>query len=624
MERNYCLVDGTVTDAYVDYLERRAQGGAALLFAEASYVRADGKGRLRQLGIDVDERTPGIRRLADAVHRHGALFGMELNHGGRTSQGRVSGFQPVAPSPVPCVVAGGDLPLELDVEEIHDLVECYGEAARRCVEAGVDVISIHAAHGYLIQQFLSPATNLRTDDFADPVRFLDLVIERVRANAPDLAVGIRLSAFEGSDGGLDADGMFERYSAARLDLLDFLDVSAGNYEAGQWTTQPGEFPRGVLAPYAARYRSLGLPVGVAGRINAAETVSSVVDGGQADFVSLARALHADPDFPRRVLAGERYRPCIGCNLCIDTLGTGEPVPCSVNPWVGREAEQDTRVPPGGPRVRVLVIGAGPAGLEAARTLAEQGHAVELVERSDHLGGQYAIASAMHEYPEYHNLLDWYGAELARLGVSVRTGVEVTAGLVADRSADALVVATGATGYRPDLPGVDLPHVQDVREFVDSGDPLPGAVTVWGADREGVAVADDLAARGARVLLIGPQSSLAPDVGRRAKMVVVPRLEASDAVRILLETNVVRIENGRLLVTSGGAQQWVDAPGPLLISQGVEPVTDLVPAVRALAPRLGVHVVGDAGGEGGSVHEAIRSGTSAAAAITRAAAQPGGA
>ncbi len=338
MERNYCDVDGTVAGRYVDYLARRARGGAALVFTEASYVRADGKGRARQMGIDADERIPAIGQAVEAVHREGALFGVQLNHGGRTAQGKVSGYAPVAPSAIPCEVVGGEMPHVLDAEDIYDLVDCYAAAATRCAEAGVDALTLHGGHGYLIHQFLSPAYNLRDDEFADPVRFVNLVIEAVRRAVPDGALGIHLSAFEGVPGGLDAEATLARVRLMRTDLLDYLDVSAGNYEAGQWIIQPGEWERGLLARYAQPYRDFGMPVGVAGRISTPDVAEQIVGGGQADFVSLARTLHADPDFPLRALDGRRYRPCIACNYCIDNLGSGEPIPCTVNPWVGREAD----------------------------------------------------------------------------------------------------------------------------------------------------------------------------------------------------------------------------------------------------------------------------------------------
>ncbi|MCR3744985.1 2,4-dienoyl-CoA reductase [Actinomadura glauciflava] len=253
MERNYCTPDGEMTRAYIDYLAARAEGGAALVFSEASYVRADGRGRARQAGVAEDRHIPGLAAMAAAVHEHGAKAGVELNHGGRTVRSRVSGLPPVAPSAVPCPPAGGDMPAVLGGEEVHDLVECYGRAARRCREAGVDVLSVHAAHGYLVHQFLSPLTNLRTDEFADPMRFLDLVLAAVRNAAPELCGGIRISAFEGVPGGLDAARTLELVRAARLDLIDFIDVSAGNYEAAQWMVQPGGVaprdpgrPRGAL------------------------------------------------------------------------------------------------------------------------------------------------------------------------------------------------------------------------------------------------------------------------------------------------------------------------------------------------------------------------------------------
>lgn len=320
MERNYCEIDGTMTRHYIDYLARRARGGAALVFTEASYVRADGKGRLRQMGVDVDERIADIARLAEAVHAKGSLLGVELNHGGRTAQGAVSGYAPVAPTAIPCHVVGGEMPQVLDTEEIHDLVHSYGEAAHRCRQAGVDVLSLHGGHGYLIHQFLSPAYNQRTDEFADPALFVNLVIEAVRQAAPEMAVGLRLSAFEGAEDGLDAAATLERMRSVDTASLDFLDISAGNYEAGQWIIQPGEWPRGLLAPYAPPFREFGVPIGVAGRISTPEAAARIVETGQADFVSLARTLHADPDFPNRAMDGGRYRPCIGCNYCIDNLG----------------------------------------------------------------------------------------------------------------------------------------------------------------------------------------------------------------------------------------------------------------------------------------------------------------
>ncbi|MFC6372974.1 FAD-dependent oxidoreductase [Nonomuraea thailandensis] len=668
MERNYCEPDGAVTGRYTAYLARRARGGAALVFAEAAYVRADGKGRLRQLGVDTDACVPGLARLAGAVHDGGALLGVELNHGGRTAQSAVSGFQPVAPSPVPCLPAGGELPREAPAAEVYELAAAYGQAARRCREAGVDVISIHGAHGYLVHQFLSPAFNLRADEFAHPLRFLGLVVEAVREQAgPGVAVGLRLSAHEGFEGGLTAGRTFELISRTRLDLLDFLDVSAGSYEAGQWSIQPAEWEPGLLAPYAGRYRALGLPVGVAGRINTPESAEAVVAGGLADFVSLARALHADPDFPRHALAGRGYRPCIACNLCIDRLGTGEPIPCAVNVRAGREylgpvtaparrdvapalpappdAPPDTPADHGAPLRRgtppttasgqgaVLVIGAGPAGLEAARLLAGPGYRVQVVEREERVGGRLALAGRLRAYPEHRRLLQWYVAELDRLGVSVRTGVEAARGRLAPTAylpeADAIVVATGGVGRMPDVPGVRSPHVHDVRDWLTLGLEAPRSCVVWGADREGVAVADHLAAGGAEVLIIGSQPSLAPEVGRRAKILLVPRLTENPRVRILLESTISAIEPERLLVRSGDHAEWLPLPGPLpgplLVSHGVvppsRPLSTLLAAFEELRPRLGVHVIGDAGDSGGSLHRCLVAAEEAAGAIARASARP---
>ncbi|HEY5857722.1 MAG TPA: FAD-dependent oxidoreductase [Aldersonia sp.] len=611
MERNYCEIDGTMTDRYIDYLARRAAGGTALVFTEASYVRADGKGRIRQMGADVDQRIPGIARMADAIHAHGALVGVELNHGGRTAQGAISGFVPVAPTPIPCAVVGGEMPEELDADAIEYLIECYAEAAARCERAGVDVISLHGGHGYLIHQFLSPAYNKRTDEWADPTLFVNRVIDAVRTMAPGVALGLRFSAFEAIDGGLDAQTTRSLVAAIDTDRLDFLDVSAGNYEAGQWIIQPGEWPRGLLAPYAEPYaRDYDIPVGVAGRISSPDVAAAIVASGQADFVSMARTLHADPDFPNRALDGGRYRPCIACNYCIDSLAAG-PVPCSVNPWVGREADEPDK--PADTAVRVAVVGGGPSGMAAARELARVGHEVDLYDERDFLGGDFALAAGLHEYPEYRRIVSWYLDEIADLGVTCHTGVRVDAEALRGAGHDAIVVATGGRGHVPDVTGTRA--MRDVREFLAAGDAAPSAVTIYGGDREAAAVADDLLQRGSTVVLIVPQEQIAQDVGRRAKIVLLPRLAASPELTTHTRAVVTEVDVDRVRIKIDGEERWVDAPGELLVSHGIEPRTDMLAELRSLAPRLGVYTVGDASGDGGSIHAANVTAADVAARIT---------
>ena len=597
MERNYGTTDGHITEQYIDYLVTRARAGLGMVTTEATYVRADGKGRTHQLGLHSDTMIPGLRKLTDALHAEGALAAVELNHGGRTAQAAVSGFKNLAPSPVRCEVAGGEVPRELTVGECHDLVAAYGQAARRAVDAGFDVINIHGAHGYLIHQFMSPLSNHRKDEFAAPERFMNLVIGEVRRAAPDAIIGMRVSVVEGPADGITAEQQLEIIAKAHLEHLDFLDISAGSYESGEWIVQSGEWKPGILAGYARAYRRFGLPLGMAGRLNSPAIIEEVLRDGTCDFVSLARALHADPAFVGGVLHGGRYRPCIACNVCIDNLGLGQ-VTCTVNPAVGR-----SRVPVPTPAVRegsrVVVVGAGPAGLTAARELAEAGAQVTVLDDGARPGGQFALAERMKSTPDFHRFAEWSAAENARLGIDVRPGTHVDTGdvgaLVRETGADAVVLATGGLRPAAGFPGAESPNVRDVRDWlaghpgVLDGRDIPAAVTIWGADSVAMTVADTLADRGTAVLLVGPQEVIAPESGRRAKILAVPRLQANPRVRIRLGATIEEYDGARVRVSSAGGPggpgglggrdggEWLDAPGELLVSRSVAPLDGSVPA-----------------------------------------------
>ncbi|MTD54488.1 oxidoreductase [Amycolatopsis pithecellobii] len=603
MERNYCDHHGIPTDHYVRRLAAVATGGTALVYAEAAFVRADGRVRPRQLAADEDTTIAGLRRLADTVHEAGALFGMQLVHGGRLAKAAVSGYQPVAPSPVVATVIDGDLPGQLEPDDIADLAARYADAARRSADAGADVISLHAAHGYLLAQFLSPRTNQRTDRYGDPALFLREVITAVRDAVPGLAVGIRVSAHEGLPDGLDVEATLGILQRAGVSELDFVDVSAGCYEAGQWITPPGEFPRGVHAEAAARFRALGPPVGVAGRIVDGATAQEIISRGEADFVTVARALHADPEWTRKVLNGQKPRPCISCNYCTDALRTGEPVGCAVAP------EAAGALPIAAPvtgKPGVLVVGGGPAGLEAARVAAAHGYRTRLAERRETLGGALGLAAQLHEYPEYRHIIDWYTGELAEAKVAVELGTTLSAADIAGQPEEIIVLATGMPRAVPRLPGASPGRVRGLLEWLAEETVAEDEYVVWGADRNGTALADHLATAGARVTLVGAEPELAHDVGPRAKILPLARLTGDPKVRLVLGAVLTAVEPEHIHVRhSGGETAVIPASGPVLVSVDAADAVNPVAGIRAVAPEKTVVAVGDAAGEGGWSALAVR-------------------
>ncbi len=599
MEKNLALPTGAVSQRYVDYCEARAAGGAALILLESMYVHPAGKNHRYQLGIHDDELVPGYRRLIEACHRHGALVGAQLQFAGRETSSAITGTQPVAPSPVPCAaLTGGDVPRPLGVEEIRALVAAFAEAARRAVAAGFDAVEIHGAHGYLVGQFLSPYANRRDDeyggDFERRLRFPLEVIAAVRGVVGGgFPLLYRLSADEHVDGGLtlgDACRIAGRLEAAGIDLID---VSAGIYESAPWIVQPMEMAQGCLAPLAREIRRhVGIPVSVAGRISDASVAEHVLEAGDADFVTLGRALHADPEMPRKSAEAREAEicSCVGCLKCSDLLGQNEPVLCLANTHTGRERQYAIR---GTPRPqRVVIVGAGPAGLEAARVLALRGHAVTVLERASEPGGQVLLARLVPGRADLAGLATYLAGAAIRAGALIHLGVEATVEAVVSRRPDVVVVATGARPGVPAVPGIEQSPAVDAFTVLGRAAGHVKRALVMGGGMLGVGVGHVLAERGAEVIVVEPGGELAAELGVRPRWQHVANLRARRNVTILLGATVEELHPDGALVRRAGEDMKLHDLDLVVPTRPMVPATELGEALEALPGGPAVFDIGD--------------------------------
>src|SRR5205823_3754778 len=432
----------------------------------------------------------------------------------------------LAPSQIPERVHR-EVPHELDAEQIIELVRAFGEAARRCREGGLDGVEISMAHNHLIDQFWSPIFNERLDEYGgsldNRMRFgLEVLAEIRRRAGRDFVVGARISGDEFSPGGLGAEDMaaIARRLAAS-GLVDFLSVIGGG--AHTYTLQAAAVPNmsfapAVFVPLAAAIKSAApaLPILHASRIVDPLHADRIVAARQIDVVGMTRALIADPDLPRKAREGrlDDIRTCVGANEgCIDRIYQGKPVTCVQNPATGREAELGD-MPPAAVARKVIVVGGGVAGLEAARTAALRGHRVALWERSHELGGQILLAARAPARAEYAGIVRFLAAQVRKLGVAIRLGVEATADLVLAERPEAVIVATGSRSYVPPVPGIDGKHVVTDRDVL-AGEAKVGASVVVVDDvhtEEALSTAELLLDQGRRVEVISPLFYVGQDVG----------------------------------------------------------------------------------------------------------------
>ncbi|MEE9203137.1 MAG: FAD-dependent oxidoreductase [Dehalococcoidia bacterium] len=550
MVTDYGNTDGTVSQNMIDYYARRARGGVGLIQVEATAVDSAHLLSRYQLRIDGDNYLSGLTALTRAIHEGGAKASIQLHHPGRQEPSSLSETQPVAPSPVPLPVPGYDSPRELTTQEIAGLVDRFATAAALAREAGFDAVELHGAHSYLICQFLSPLSNRREDDYGRDTygrsRFAREVISAVRERVgADYPIILRLSGQEFVEGGLTLEDTTVIARMAEEAGADVISVSAGNGMARQWSTQSVLFPKGCLVPLAQEIKeAVTIPVLVAGRINDPGLAEEILEKGQADLIAVGRGLLSDPDLPLKAREGrsQEIRRCIACLTCSYYRSRGGLV-CLINPEVGMEGRTEEKAAT--PK-KVLVVGAGPAGLEAARVAALRGHPVTLWEEAPTVGGRWAWLQ--------RGAVTARLRDLKALGISVETGHDCSPQAIAAAGADAVLVTPR---LRPVMPeGISGPNVVLADAVLEGSAPVGQRVAVLGGGNTGMEAAFFLANRGHQVLVLEPGNTLGKGLEGRLPPQIEERLKPRGA-RFLLNARALSFDGKRLTFSTGASQETAE-------------------------------------------------------------------
>lgn len=532
--------EGHFTPEMTAYLEEKAKGGAAVVtYGESIVHSATGKSHNKQLQLDSFGVKQGMAETARAIHNAGAYANIQLSHGGKygglVSVGGDQDGCEVAYGPSHEMTPAGEVQ-EMPRDLIFEIIDSYGKGAKLCKDCGFDMVQVHAAHGWLFSQFLSPVTNQRKDEFGGSLenraRFLLMALDEVRkAVGPRFPIEIRISGDDLTEVGL---GMEDCVKVAEMvqDKVDLFNVSCGNHEDPDMfcRTHPSAFyKRGVNVYLAAEIKKhVNKPVACVGSLNDPAQMEEIIATGQADIVEIGRALLADPYLAKKALEGnaDDITPCLRCYECFGETSKSETVKCTVNPTMGQQLPEKNRTAAPERVKKVLIAGGGPAGMEAAITAANRGHDVTLVEKSDKLGGNLYPAGAPYFKEDIIKLCKVMVKRVKEAGVKVILNTEVTPEYVESFNPDALFVAIGSNELRPPIKGMELPHVIMAIDAELHPEKLGKKVAIMGGGLVGGEAAVSFHHEGKECSIIEMKSKVAEGVNSFYRGGLMPEIEKS--------------------------------------------------------------------------------------------------
>ena len=618
MGNNFANTDGSMSERSAAYYEARAKGGFGLITIESTVVYKEAKGGPRKPCLFSDEVVPSFKRVADACHAYGAKVSIQLQHAGPEGNSKLTGYPLKAASAI-APSAGREIPEAMPTEEVYRLIECYGDAARRAQLAGIDMVEVHCAHGYLVSTFISARTNKRTDEFGGcfetRMRLPRLIIENIRKKTGgNMPILCRINARDEGDGGVDVhDAAAIAAYLEQVCGVDAIHVTRSIHIHDEFMWAPNITHGGFNAELGAEIkRAVSVPVILVGRFTEPQYAELLVKQGRADLIAFGRQSIADPELPNKARNGqlEKLTPCIACLLgCVPNMLQGRPITCAMNPCVGREAE----LKPAEVRKNVVVIGGGPGGMYAARLCALRGHSVTLLEKDAELGGHFLVASYPPGKGEISGAIRGFIVNCREAGVDIRTGTEATPELVASLKPDAIIIATGSVPLRLPIPGLDSCGCSTAEDVLTGKADTGTRVLVVGGGMVGCECVEFLTEREHLVDMVEMKPVIGEDIVPEARKYIMANLEKHKVTqRVNARVKQFHADGVDFTDTVTGEDAAMRGYDSVVLAMGYRSNNTLEEQLKDLAPQ--VIVIGEARQAPGNSMEATGDALNAALAI----------